>query len=50
VTDGARIPKLQPAELDDEQRTLYDAIAAGRRAQGPQLFRVPSPGETASPA
>jgi 4-carboxymuconolactone decarboxylase len=40
VTDGARIPKLTPAELDDEQRTLYDAIAGGRRAQGPQLFRL----------
>jgi 4-carboxymuconolactone decarboxylase len=40
VTDGARIPKLKPAELDDQQRTLYDAIAGGRRAQGPQLFRL----------
>jgi 4-carboxymuconolactone decarboxylase len=40
VTDGARIPKLKPAELDDQQRTLYDAIASGRRAQGPQLFRL----------
>jgi 4-carboxymuconolactone decarboxylase len=36
----ARIPKLKPAELDDDQRTLYDAIAGGRRAQGPQLFRL----------
>ncbi len=25
MTGGARIPKLRPAELDDEQRTLYDA-------------------------
>jgi 4-carboxymuconolactone decarboxylase len=40
VSDGARIPKLPPAELDDEQRALYDAIAGGRRAQGPQLFRL----------
>jgi 4-carboxymuconolactone decarboxylase len=36
----ARIPKLAPAGLDDEQRTLYDAIAGGRRAQGQQLFRL----------
>jgi 4-carboxymuconolactone decarboxylase len=37
---GARIPKLPPSSLDDEQRSLYDAIAGGRRAQGPQLFRL----------
>jgi 4-carboxymuconolactone decarboxylase len=36
----ARIPKLAPAELDAGQRSLYDAIAGGRRAQGPQLFRL----------
>jgi 4-carboxymuconolactone decarboxylase len=40
MTDGARIPKLDPSSLDDEQRSLYDAIAGGRRAQGPQLFRL----------
>jgi 4-carboxymuconolactone decarboxylase len=40
VTSGARIPKLDPSSLDDEQRSLYDAIAGGRRAQGPQLFRL----------
>jgi 4-carboxymuconolactone decarboxylase len=40
LTSGARIPKLAPAALDDEQRSLYDAIAGGRRAQGPQLFRL----------
>jgi 4-carboxymuconolactone decarboxylase len=40
VTSGARIPKLAPSALDDEQRALYDAIAGGRRAQGPQLFRL----------
>jgi 4-carboxymuconolactone decarboxylase len=40
VTSGARIPKLAPSSLDDEQRSLYDAIAGGRRAQGPQLFRL----------
>jgi len=36
----ARLPRLAPAELDAEQRTLYDAIAGGRRAQGPQRFRL----------
>jgi 4-carboxymuconolactone decarboxylase len=40
VTSGARIPKLAPSSLDDEQRSLYDMIAGGRRAQGPQLFRL----------
>jgi 4-carboxymuconolactone decarboxylase len=40
MTSGARIPKLVPSSLDDEQRSLYDAIAGGRRAQGPQLFRL----------
>jgi 4-carboxymuconolactone decarboxylase len=40
VTSGVRIPKLEPSSLDDEQRSLYDAIAGGRRAQGPQLFQL----------
>jgi 4-carboxymuconolactone decarboxylase len=40
LTSGARIGKLEPSSLDDEQRALYDAIAGGRRAQGPQLFRL----------
>ncbi|MGD0239396.1 MAG: carboxymuconolactone decarboxylase family protein [Streptosporangiaceae bacterium] len=40
MSSGARIPRLAPAELDGEQRALYDAIAGGRRAQGPQLFRL----------
>ena len=40
MTSGARIPKLAPSALDAEQRSLYDAIAGGRRAQGPQLFRL----------
>lgn len=35
-----RIPKLEPSSLDAEQRALYDAIAGGRRAQGPQRFRL----------
>jgi 4-carboxymuconolactone decarboxylase len=40
VSSGPRRPKLAPAALDDEQRSLYDQIAGGRRAQGPQLFRL----------
>ncbi|MGD0705352.1 MAG: carboxymuconolactone decarboxylase family protein [Trebonia sp.] len=40
MTSGARIGKLEPSCLDAEQRSLYDAIAGGRRAQGPQLFRL----------
>ena len=40
MTSGARIPKLELSVLDDEQRSLYDMIAGGRRAQGPQLFRL----------
>jgi alkylhydroperoxidase family enzyme len=40
MTTGARIPKLSPSALDDEQRSLYEAIAGGRRAQGRQLFRL----------
>jgi 4-carboxymuconolactone decarboxylase len=40
MTAGARIPKLPPSALDDEQRSLYDAIAGGRRAQGRQQFRL----------
>jgi 4-carboxymuconolactone decarboxylase len=40
LTAGPRIPRLEPSALDDDQRSLYDAIAGGRRAQGPQLFRL----------
>jgi 4-carboxymuconolactone decarboxylase len=40
LTSGARIGKFEPSSLDAEQRSLYDAIAGGRRAQGPQLFRL----------
>ena len=40
MTSGARIGKLAPSSLDEAQRSLYDAIAGGRRAQGPQLFRL----------
>jgi alkylhydroperoxidase family enzyme len=44
VTSPARIPKLIPDALDADQRALYDAIAGGRRAQGPQLFRLTDAG------
>jgi len=40
VTSGARVPKFEPSSLDAEQRSLYDAIAGGRRAQGPQVFQL----------
>jgi alkylhydroperoxidase family enzyme len=33
-----RLRKLSPADLDDDQRAVYDAVAGGRRAQGPQVF------------
>ncbi len=35
-----RLAKLLPDQLDDDQRAVYDAIAGGPRAQGPQLFRL----------
>lgn len=35
-----RLAKLSPAELDEPQRALYDAIASGPRARGPQLFAL----------
>jgi 4-carboxymuconolactone decarboxylase len=40
---GARIPKLEPSSLDGDQRSLYEAIAGGRRAQGAQLFQLTDP-------
>ncbi|SDR16359.1 carboxymuconolactone decarboxylase family protein [Thermostaphylospora chromogena] len=33
-----RLPGLPPDRLTGEQRAVYDAIAKGRRAEGPQLF------------
>jgi 4-carboxymuconolactone decarboxylase len=33
-----RLVKLAPQSLDDEQRSLYDAIATGPRARGPRAF------------
>jgi 4-carboxymuconolactone decarboxylase len=38
--DQARLTKRTPASLDDAQRAVYDAVAGGRRAQGPQLFQL----------
>jgi 4-carboxymuconolactone decarboxylase len=35
-----RLRKLSPADLDDDQRAVYDAVAGGRRAHGPQAFRL----------
>jgi alkylhydroperoxidase family enzyme len=35
-----RLPKLAVGDLSEEQRAVYDAIAGGPRAQGPQLFRL----------
>ncbi len=35
-----RLPKLYPGDLDHAQRALYDAIAGGPRAQGPQAFAL----------
>ena len=35
-----RLAKLDPATLDDQQREVYDAVASGPRAAGPQLFRL----------
>jgi alkylhydroperoxidase family enzyme len=35
-----RLRKLTPEELNEDQRAVYEAVAGGRRAQGPQLFRL----------
>lgn len=40
TAESSRLPKYAPAALDEAQRSLYDAIAGGRRAQGPQVFRL----------
>lgn len=39
-TAGHRLGKLLPDSLDDDQREVYDAVAGGPRAAGPQLFRL----------
>jgi len=35
-----RLPRWAPQDLDPAQREVYDSVAGGRRAQGPQLFRL----------
>jgi alkylhydroperoxidase family enzyme len=35
-----RLPWPTPAELDEPRRAVYDAIAGGPRATGPQAFRL----------
>ena len=35
-----RLPDLTPADLDDEQRALYDDIVGGPRGSGPQHFAL----------
>ncbi len=35
-----RLRRLAPSELDADQRAVYDAIAGGPRASGPQRFRL----------
>jgi 4-carboxymuconolactone decarboxylase len=37
---GERLARLAPAGLTEAQRQVYDEVAGGRRAQGPQLFRL----------
>lgn len=39
-----RLPPRAPAQLDGAERALYDAIAGGARARGPQLFPLTEPG------
>ncbi|WP_084126767.1 carboxymuconolactone decarboxylase family protein [Demequina sp. NBRC 110054] len=39
----ARIPDLEPGGLDAAQAALYDAIAGGPRAAGPQHFALTRP-------
>lgn len=35
-----RLRRLRPDELDDAQHAVYAAVTTGRRAGGPQLFRL----------
>ena len=35
-----RLPWPTPDELDEPRRAVYDAIAGGPRAAGPQAFRL----------
>jgi 4-carboxymuconolactone decarboxylase len=38
MMDAMRLRPLTPAELDDDQRELYDTITSGSRSTGPQAF------------
>ena len=40
----ARLPQLRPEDLSVEQRRLFDSIATGPRASGPQAFALLGPG------
>jgi 4-carboxymuconolactone decarboxylase len=40
VTDGPRLAKVPVADLDDDQRALYEAITAGPRAAGRSAFSL----------
>ncbi|GAA4157029.1 carboxymuconolactone decarboxylase family protein [Leifsonia shinshuensis] len=40
---STRLPSLAPADLDDAQAALYDRIAGGPRAAGPQHFALTEP-------
>jgi 4-carboxymuconolactone decarboxylase len=40
----SRLPLLGPDELNAEQQALYEAITAGPRSTGPQLFALTDPG------
>ncbi|MDO9378626.1 MAG: carboxymuconolactone decarboxylase family protein [Nocardioidaceae bacterium] len=35
-----RLEPHRPRDLDDAQRRVYDAVAGGRRAEGPQAFAL----------
>ena len=36
----ARVPRLRPEQLTDEQRRLYEELLNGPRGQGPQYFEL----------
>jgi 4-carboxymuconolactone decarboxylase len=40
TASAPRLAKLSPDALDADQRLVYDSVAGGPRAQGPQLFRL----------
>lgn len=41
--ENANVRILRPEQLNDEQRTVYEAIVGGPRASGPQLFALTAP-------